>query len=138
MGWVVTYLPCGHRSASSTRILPPPSVTSRVAHGSGTHAPTSSPLLKAFSVVALSCGRMETSPPPVVSVLRPFDFSHVRSATSWVLPSCGDATLLPLRSAALLMDGLTTRYAPPDAAPEMIFTPLFNLVQAVMVGLGPM
>src|SRR4249919_1050089 len=115
MSWVVTYLPCGQRSASSTRILPPPSVTRRVAHGSGTQAPTSSPVLNAFSVVALSCGRIDTSPPPVVSVLRPFDFSQVRSATSCVLPSCGEATTLPLRSAGLLIDWLTTKYAPPDA-----------------------
>ena len=43
----------------------------------------------------MSCGRICTSPPPAVSVSRPFDFSQVRSATSWVLPSCGDATTLP-------------------------------------------
>ena len=91
-----------------------------------------------LSVVALSWGRMDTSPPPVVSVLRPCDFSQVRSATSWVLPSCGDATTLPLRSAALLIDLLTTKYAPPDAEPETIFTPLFSFVHAVIVGLGPM
>ena len=35
-------------------------------------------------------------------------------ATSWVLPSCGVATILPLRSAALLMSGFTTKYAPPE------------------------
>ena len=94
--------------------------------------------MNAFSVVALSCGRICTSPPPVVSVLSPFFFSQVRSATSWVLPSWGDATVLPLRSAALLIDGLTTKYAPPEAEPETIFTPLSSLVHAVMVGLGPM
>ena len=43
----------------------------------------------------MSCGRTCTSPPPAVSVLSPSSFSQVRSATSWVLPSCGDATALP-------------------------------------------
>ena len=37
--WVVTYWPSGHRVRSSTRTLPPPSWTSRVAQGSGTQAP---------------------------------------------------------------------------------------------------
>ncbi len=106
MSWVVTYWPFGHRSLSSTRTLPPPSWTSRVAHGSGTQAPSSWPCLNRSRVWALSCGTIETSPPPAGSVLRPFFFSQVRSATSWVLPSCGDATVLPFRSSALLMLGL--------------------------------
>ena len=42
---------------------------SRVAHGSGTHAPSISPALNALSVSAFSCGTIETSPPPVVSVV---------------------------------------------------------------------
>ena len=88
--------------------------------------------------MALSCGRMDTSPPPAVSVLSPFFFSHVRKLTSWVLPSCGVATTLPLRSAALLMSGFTTKYAPPEDAPEMTLTPLSNWVHAVIVGFGPM
>ena len=97
-----------------------------------------SPRLNASSVVALSCGRIDTSPPPEVSVFRPFDFSQTRSATSCVLPSWGDATTLPLRSAALLMSGFTTKYAPPEAAPDTIVTPFCNCVHAVSVGLGPM
>ena len=51
-------------------------------------------------------------------MLRPCCFSQVRSATSWVLPSCGVAIFLPLRSAGLVIDGFTTRNAPPDAAPD--------------------
>ena len=82
------------------RTLPPPSWTSRVAHGSGTQAPSMSPDLKVSSVCELACGRMDTSPPPWASLLRPCSLSHARSATSWVLPSCGVASFLPLRSAA--------------------------------------
>ena len=48
----------------------------------------------------------------------PSCFSQVRSATSCVLPSDGVASFLPLRSAALVIDGFTTRNAPPDAAPD--------------------
>ncbi len=69
---VVTYLPSGHRSLSSTRILPPPSVTRRVAHGSGTHAPSiGAGLERGRASCELSCGTIVTSPPPVVSVLQP-------------------------------------------------------------------
>ena len=90
------------------------------------------------SDVALSCGTILTSPPPLVSVLRPFDFNQLRSDTSCVFPSCGEATVLPFRSAALLIDLSTTKYAPPDAAPETILTPLSSCVHAVIVGFGPM
>jgi len=55
-----------------------------------------------------------------------------------VFPSCGLATVLPLRSPALLIDLATTKYAPPDADPDTTRTPLSSWVQAVMVGFGPM
>src|SRR6266550_2444262 len=139
MRWVVTYWPPGHNVFSSTRTLPPPSWTRRVAHGSGTQAPSIWPPLKASSVWALSWGRMETSPPPSLVVARPLSASQVRSATSWVLPSCGDATVLPRRTAADVISGLTTRYAPPDVAPAMIriAAPL-DLAKALIAGFGPM
>src|SRR5204863_296068 len=75
-----------HDVRSSTRPLPPPAVTSRVAHGSGTHARTMLPCWSAVSVTALSCGTTVTSPPSFVSC-RPFLFDQVRSATSCVFPS---------------------------------------------------
>src|SRR5712691_6869019 len=130
MRWVVTYWPPGHNVFSSTRTLPPPSWTRRVAHGSGTQAPSVWPLLKASSVWALSCGRIETSPPPSLVVTRPLFANQVRSATSWVLPS---------RPAADVISGLTTRYAPPDVAPAMIriAAPL-DLAKALIAGFGPM
>ena len=71
-------------------------------------------------MAALSCGLTETSPPPEVSLDRPLLFNHVRNATSWVLPSWGEAMVLPLRSAGPLMSGFTTSDAPPEVAPEMI------------------
>ena len=98
-----------------------------------------SPALNASSVCALSCGTIDTSPPPWSSVLRPWSFSQLRRATSWVLPSCGVASFLPLRSAALLISGLTTRNAPPEVAPEMIrMASPFDLAKALMAGFGPM
>ena len=54
--WVVTNSPSGHSSASSTSTWPPPSSTRRVAHGSGTQAPSMSPDWNAASVSAFSCG----------------------------------------------------------------------------------
>ena len=78
--------------------------------------------MKVSSVWALSCGVIETSPPPAVSVASPWPLSQARSATSWVLPSDGDARVLPFRSAAPLMSGLTTRNAPPEVEPEMTRT----------------
>ena len=54
--WVVTNSPSGHSSASSSSTWPPPSLTRRVAHGSGTHAPSRAPAWNAASVSALSCG----------------------------------------------------------------------------------
>ena len=47
---VVTNWPSGHKDASSTSTLPLPSWISRVAHGSGTHAPSMSPAWKVASV----------------------------------------------------------------------------------------
>ncbi len=65
--------------------------------------------------------------------------SQYRNATSCVLPSCGVAIFLPLRSAAELMSGLTTSATPPDAEPEITRTasPL-DLECAFTVGFGPM
>src|SRR5205085_11687530 len=78
-------------------------------------------------------------PPPAVVVVYPFDFSQLRKATSCVLPSCGAASFLPLRSATLVIDGFTTRKAPPDVAPEMmrIACPC-DLMYALIAGFGPM
>jgi hypothetical protein len=137
--WVVTNWPPGHRLRSSTSTLPPPSCTRRVAHGSGTQAPAIWPSLKVSRVWELSCGLMLTSPPPWVSVLRPWSSSQARSATSCVLPSWGVATFLPLRSAALLISGFTTREAPADVAPATIrnASPL-DFAKPLIVGLGPM
>ena len=135
----MTYLPSGHRSRSSTRTLAPPSWMSRVAHGSGTQAPSMVPARNVSSVWAFSWGTTETSPPPAVSVVRPCSLSQDRSATSWVLPSDGLAIFLPLRSAALAISGLTTRKAPPEVEPEMTRTASpFDFANALMAGLGPM
>ena len=41
---------------------------------------------------------------------------------SWVLPSCGVLTFLPLRSAAVLIEGSTTNDVPPVAAPATTVT----------------
>ena len=137
--WVVTYLPSGHRSRSSTRTLAPPSWIRRVAHGSGTQAPSIVPARNVSRVWEFSWGTTETSPPPAVSVLRPCSLSHERSATSCVLPSDGLAIFLPLRSAALVISGLTTRNAPPEVEPEITRTasPLV-LANMLIAGLGPM
>ena len=136
---VVTYRPSGHSVASSTSTLPPPSSIRRVAHGSGTQAPAMSPFWKAVSVSALACGTIETSPPPEVSELSPSSWSQVRSATSWVLPSCGVATFSPFRSSAEVISGVVTRKAPPDVDPDTmrIASPL-DWANALIAGFGPM
>ena len=79
-----------------------------------------SPFLNAVSVSAFDCGEIEMSPPCAVSVASPCEASQLLSATSWVPPSCGLATVLPLRSAALWMSFDTTKNAPPEVVPEMI------------------
>src|SRR6266508_1920831 len=122
--WVVTNLPPGQSLASSTSTLPPPSRSSRVAHGSGTQAPSISPALNSSRVCAFSWLTTCTSPPPCVSVLNPCPASQLRSATSWVLPSCGVAIFLPRRPWASVMSGRTISRAPPEVAPEMIRTAL--------------
>ena len=138
--WVVTNLPPGHSVFSSTSTLPPPSRTSRDAHGSGTQAPSIFLSWKSCRVVAFSLGSTCTSPcTPWLDGVSPFSFSQARSATSWVLPSCGEAIRLPLRSAAELMPGWTTSEAPPEVAPEMIRMPSpLVLAYALIAGLGPM
>ena len=103
MRWVVTNLPSGQMSRSSTSTWPPPSSTRRVAHGSGTQAPSMAPVWNAVSVSAFSCGVMLTSPPPAVSVVKPCSLSHARRATSCVLPSDGVASLAAARSAGASM-----------------------------------
>ena len=138
MRLVVSNLPCGHRSRSSTSTAPLPSMTRRLAHGSGTHAPSILPCLNAVSVCALSCGRMLTSPPPAVSVLKPWFWRNHRRATSCVPPSCGSAIFLPFSAAMELMPGLTTSCAPPEVEPAMtrIAWPC-DCANALVVGFGP-
>src|SRR2546421_3919142 len=79
---------------------------------------------------------MVTSPPG--EGFRPCDLSHDRRATSCVLPSSGDATFWPFRSAADLMTYFVIRYAPPDVAPEMILIAPLEVRKALTAGLGPM
>ena len=94
---VVENWPFGHWVFSLTRTWPWPSLTIRVTQGSGTQAPAMVPASNEVSVVALSSGRMFTSPLPPFGPgkVRPCFFSQVRSATSWVLPSWGVASVLP-------------------------------------------
>src|SRR5205814_4493918 len=92
----------GQRVASSTRTLPLPSSTRRLVHGSGTHAPSICPDLNVSRVWTFSYGTIDTWPPPSGVVFKPCFLSHDRRATSWVLPSCGEASFLPFRSAALV------------------------------------
>ena len=56
MRWVVTNSPSGQRSRSSTSTLPPPSITRRVAQGSGTQAPSISPDMKVSRLWPFDCG----------------------------------------------------------------------------------
>ena len=79
-----------------------------------------------------------TDPVPSAATCSPCLFSQYFSATSWVLPSWGLATVLPSRSLTLVMSLATTNEAPPDAAPEitLIAAPL-DWVHALTVGLGP-
>ncbi len=79
----------------------------------------------AVSVSALAVGSTVTLPPCSLA-LRPFCFSQARSATSWVLPSCGVAIFLFAKSAGLLMPRScrTTNSAPPLVAPAMMRTSL--------------
>ena len=57
---------------------------------------------------------------------------------SCVPPSCGVASFLPLRSATLVMLGLTTRNAPPEVLPAMMRMALpLDRANAVTAGLGP-
>ena len=100
---VVWNFSSGHRVFSSTSVLPPASSTSRDAHGSGSQAPSISPDLNRSRVCAFSWLTMSTSLPPVVCTFNPLSSSHLRSATSWVPPSCGVARVLPFRSAAPLI-----------------------------------
>ena len=66
---VVMNSPFSHRSFSSTRTFAPAWSTSREAHGSGSHAPSSLPSWNSFRVWAFSVGLMATSPLPSVVVL---------------------------------------------------------------------
>src|SRR4051794_18493299 len=118
--WVVTNLPSGHSVRSSSRTLPPPSWTRRVAQGSGTQAPSIWPERNVSRVWALSWGTIETSPPPSRSALRLLLFSQERRATSWVPPRWGDASFLPLRSAGPLIGGLAPRRGPPGVGPGRV------------------
>ena len=83
-------------------------------------------------------GLTETSPLPVVLVVRPFCLSQYRSATSWVLPSDGLARDCPLSCEAAVTDGFTTMDAPPVATPEMtLIAAPFDFCQALIAGFGP-
>ena len=131
MSTVVANLPCGHNVASSTRTLPPPSFTRRVAHGSGTHAPSMLPCSNAVSVIELSCGHDRD-----VAAARRSGASRCRSAT------CAARRLACCRAAAwrpscpsgrppLLIDGFTTKNAPPDAVPATMRTAAVRLLVRV-------
>ena len=61
---VVENSPFGQRVFSLTRMWPWPSLTIRVAQGSGTHAPAMVPDSNEARVVELSSGRIVTSPLP--------------------------------------------------------------------------
>ncbi len=136
---VVTNCPSGQRLRSSTSTVPPPSRTRRVAQGSGTQAPWISPARKVSSVCAFACGTTATSPPPSRFAESPCVFSHARSATSCVLPSCGVASFLPTRSAGVVISGCTTSAAPPDVAPAtMRIASPSDFAKALMAGFGPM
>src|SRR6516164_9513571 len=135
---VVTNLPPGHRLASFTSRLPPSSTIS-VAYGSGSQPPSSWPDLNCSTAAEFGLmGLMATSPPPVGVVVSPCCLSQKRAATSWVLPSDGVASDLPLSWAAELMPPLTTSDAPPEAAPATILMAVpLDFCQALMAGLGP-
>ena len=79
------------------------------------------PALNWSRVLALSWGFTETSPVPSAFAVRPCCLSQKRSATSWVLPFCGLARVLPFSCAAEVMSGFTTSSAPPVVAPATIF-----------------
>ncbi len=73
-------------------------------------------------MILLSVRTTETSPLPLsASTFQPCSETQLRNATSWVLPSCGVAILLPLTSLRdLIFSGFTTSFTPPEAEPEMI------------------
>ncbi len=100
----------------------PPSATSFEAVGSGTHAPSIDPALKASGVTLLSLRTTVTSPLPLCgSTFQPCSAAQLRNATSCVLPSCGVAIRLPLTSFRdLILSGLTTSFTPPEAEPPMM------------------
>src|SRR5215468_4512334 len=135
---VVTNLPPGHRLASFTSRVPPSSTIS-VAYGSGSQPPSIWPEANSSTAAEFGLiGLIATSPPPVGVVFRPCCFSQYRTATSWVLPTDGVASDLPLSCAALVMPFFTTREAPPEAAPEMILTAVpWDFCHALIAGLGP-
>ena len=76
---------------------------------------------KAVTMLELVWGRIVTSPVPTTVVLRPLLFSHTRSDTSWVLPSCGVDKVVPFNCATEVMVDCTTSAAPPEAAPATIW-----------------
>ena len=95
--WVVTKSPSGHRSFSSTQHVRAGVDTRRDAHGSGSHAPSTWPALNRSSVCEFSCGDDgHVARAAGQRVSRPSSASQARSATSWVLPSCGVASVLAL------------------------------------------
>ncbi len=73
-------------------------------------------------MILLSVRTTDTSPlPDCASTFHPCSEIQCRKATSWVLPSCGVAIFLPLRSlTVLILSGLTTSLTPPEAEPLMM------------------
>src|SRR5919197_1830797 len=135
---VVTNVPWGHRSFSSTSTFPPPVSTSWDAYGSGTQAPSSWPARNAVTIEELSVGWMLTSPPPVVFVFSPICASQYRSATSCVFPSSGVPSFLPRSWSGAVIDGFTTSSAPPEVAPATSRSASpWLLTYALTAGLGP-
>ncbi len=84
-----------------------------------------SPFWNRVSASALAVGSTLTLPPCSLA-LRPFFLSQARSATSWVLPSCGVASLLFAKSAGFEMprSPRITNSAPPLVAPATTRTSL--------------
>ena len=66
----------------------------------------------------LARGSTVTSRPGRSEASSPCDLSQKRKATSWVLPTWGEPSLLPFRSSGPLAER-TTSEAPPEAAPAI-------------------
>src|SRR5438477_3371819 len=120
----------GHRSRSSMRTTPFCSTTRRLDHGSGTQAPAIAPLPKGRGVSGFASGS--------TSDWMPSRESQERSATSWVLPSAGEAILRCARSCAERICGWTTSWAPFATEKATMRRALpWERWKPLMAGLGP-